>query len=107
VINRCRICATREIALPPGADPTHVASIIEQAINEAALTITLRDSLHHHPASIHWHVQRPPDRGTLEITFWPRQRQHWINVARNLQAAWIGRAIPRLTGAIEAGVSQQ
>jgi hypothetical protein len=97
----------REIALPPGADVTHVASIVEAAINDAALTVTLRDSLRTYPGSIHWHAQRPSERGTLEITVWPQQRRLWFKVARNRQAPWIDQVIPRLTGAIEAGLSQQ
>jgi len=76
---------------------------IEAAFAAAGLRVTLRGTLRSYPGSIHWHLKRGRDAGTLEVTFWPRQRRLWLTIHEGRGAPWMDEAGARLQAAI-AGV---
>lgn len=78
-----------EIALTSPADLSEIERSIDQAIADAGLSVTLRASLAKFPGCIHWHAKQGRESGTLEITFWPRERRAWFTIQSGRQAPWI------------------
>ena len=68
------------IHLPAGASMTQIERAIDQAIAACGLAVTLRGTLRRFPKSVHWHVKRGRERGTLEITLWPRESRAWFTI---------------------------
>src|SRR4051794_41704257 len=62
----------------PGID---AMAVVESACASAGLTITMRGTLAAYPGCVHWHLKRGRERGTLEITWWPKTAELWFKVA--------------------------
>jgi hypothetical protein len=90
-----------EIILPAVAGDAKVEQAIDQAVAEAGLAVTLRDTLKAFPGCIHWHVKNGRESGTLEITFWPQERRAWFSVQSGRAAAWIDEKMNVLGEAIQ------
>jgi hypothetical protein len=73
-----------ENELKPTADPP---VDVERLAAELGLQI-LRASLANYPGCTHWHFTKPGVKGTLECTWWPRNRRLWLSVHSNRAAAW-------------------
>ena len=91
-----------EINPPSGHESAALIALVERAAVEAGLSIS-RATLRTYPGSTHWHLKRPGEMGTLELTYWPRAGRLWFAVHANRQAGWIALAIARLTERIERG----
>jgi hypothetical protein len=78
-----------EISLPPSVDCGKIARVIDDAIAQIDLSITLRDSLKKFPDCIHWHAKNGRESGTLEITLWPREHRAWFTIYSGRAAPWI------------------
>ena len=63
--------------------------MIDQAIADTGLNVTLRATLRKFPGCIHWHVKRGNESGTIEITFWPQERRAWFTIQDSRTAVWI------------------
>lgn len=74
---------------------------IDRAINDTALTITLRTSLRKFPGCVHWHLKHGREAGTLEVTFWPRERRAWFTIQSGRKATWIQEQLTMLNDAIQ------
>jgi hypothetical protein len=88
-----------EIPISTGASFDKVERAIEQAIRRSELEVTLHGSLKKHPGCVHWHLKRRGKSGTLELTWWPKERRAWFSVQSGRQAVWIPlalRTVPRL-----------
>jgi hypothetical protein len=94
-----------EIPLPTGADCNAVERMIDEAIAEIGLQITLRGTLKRHPGCIHWHVKNDRESGTLEVTLWPEQHRAWFSVQDGRTAAWINKVVARLSGLLQQTLS--
>lgn len=70
-----------------------IPAVIDEAIVEMGYTMTLRSSLRAYPNSVHWHVRRPKETGTLEITFDPATRTAWFSCRAGRTKAWVREAI--------------
>lgn len=90
-----------EIVLTPLSDLAGIERSIDQAIADAGLRVTLRASLAKFPGCIHWHVKQGSEPGTLEITFWPRERRAWFAIQDRRQAPWIEEKLVALMEAIQ------
>lgn len=66
---------------------------IEDAATRCGLTISMRTTLKQFPGCRHWHLTKPPARGTLEVTLWPQRRRLWLRVHERRAAPWIEDAI--------------
>ncbi|HEX4142160.1 MAG TPA: hypothetical protein VHY91_01310 [Pirellulales bacterium] len=93
-----------EIRLPPDADCCEIGRIIDQAIAQAGLTVTLRDELKRFPGCIHWHAKNGRQSGTLEITLWPQQHRAWFTIQDGRAADWIDAKMTLLQEAIGQGL---
>lgn len=65
------------------------ATLLEAIATELGLVVRLRSTLATYPGSIHWHFQRPGERGTLELTWWPSGGRLWLKVHPMRSAPWI------------------
>jgi hypothetical protein len=83
-----------EFAVPPHTDFAQVAMAIESTCAAAGLQIGMKGTLTTFPGSTHWHFKKPGQRGTLELTSFPRERRIWAKVQTGRRADWI---LPSLT----------
>lgn len=44
------------------------------------LHIRMFSTLRTYRGSIHWHLNKSDERGTLELTFWPAGKRAWFSV---------------------------
>jgi hypothetical protein len=78
-----------DIDIPPMADLTDLDLAVEEAAARCGLRVALRGGLAQFPGAVHWHFKHGDERGTLEVTWWPREMQMWISVHDNRDAPWI------------------
>ena len=45
-------------------------------------------TLKQYPGCVHWHLNKPGEKGTLEATWWPKKRKFWLAVHENRRADW-------------------
>jgi hypothetical protein len=68
-------------------------SRLPQTIDELSaahgLSISMKGSLKKFPGSIHWHLKKGRERGTLEVTLLPAERRLWFSMHENRSAAWV------------------
>lgn len=91
-----------EISIPLQTKSASLPARVEKAAASEELIQTLKGTLAKYPGCVHWHFQKGKERGTLEITWWPKEKRLWFKVAANRRAAWIDEAIPRLKQSIES-----
>ncbi len=69
-----------EITVNPAGRVEQLTALIEEAVAHFGLHVRMRSTLHSYPGSLHWHVQKPGERGTLEVTLWPAGKKVWFSV---------------------------
>lgn len=78
---------------------------IEYYAQRRGLILKPMGKLKSFPGCSHWHLSRASERGTLELTYWPKQCRFWIKVASGRGAEWIDTEIELLKtefgGAVE------
>jgi len=90
-----------EVDVPGKVDLSASDSIIEECCVSEGLRITMKDTLVKHPGSVHWHLKKGTERGTLEITLVAKERRIWFSVQAGRRGSWIEESINRLKPAIE------
>lgn len=98
---------TIALQVDPAGIEEHLAPLLEGAIAHFGLQIRIRRGLRTYPGAQHWHVHKPGEPGTLEITLWPEGKQAWCSVHDNRRAEWIGILLPQLRAWIERQMPQQ
>jgi hypothetical protein len=88
-------------AVPRDADLEAAEKMIERICAERGLTLAMKGSLAAYPGCVHWHYKRQKQKGTLELTLFPRDRRVWAKVQDGRKAPWIDEELPRLQAAIE------
>ena len=96
-----------EIAIVPGIPLAHVAQTIEDFVDGAGLRVTLREPLAEFPGSIHWHIKRGKDAGTLEVTLFNRERRIGLDVRKGREGVWTAQALENLGAALREAVRNQ
>jgi hypothetical protein len=91
-----------EFKVPGSAQLTHIDSEIESACAAEGLRIGMKGTLVSFPGSIHWHFKRPSERGTLEITVFPRSRRVWAQIQEGRRADWIEPCLEKIKHAVES-----
>lgn len=87
--------------IPEHPDPCR---IVEDICREYGLVQTFRTTLRSYPGSTHWHFKQGKERGTLEITFWPKQRLLWLSSRVGRDADWIPGVMERVEAGIRGGL---
>jgi len=85
-----------EVFVPLAADLSTMGSVVEATCAAEDLRLALKDTLAKYPGSVHWHFKRGAERGTLEITWWEKERRLWFKVAAGRTGDWIEDVMPRL-----------
>lgn len=62
---------------------------IEGIFRMAGLSITLKTTSAKFPGSIHWHLKKGRERGTLEATVWPSQSKLWFSMQDGRRGDWV------------------
>lgn len=75
---------------------------IEALCRAAGLSITLKGTSAKFAGSIHWHLKKGCERGTLEITLWPSQNKLWFSMQDGRAADWVMPAARELKAQLEA-----
>jgi hypothetical protein len=86
-----------EIDLPAGVTLAAAAQAIEDAVTALELRVTSRGTLAQYPGSIHWHIKRGKDAGTLEVTLRNRERRLDFAVRQNRQGVWTSASLEAMT----------
>jgi hypothetical protein len=82
-----------EIPLPRNADCLLISTIIEEICASCGLRVALKTTLGKFPGSTHWHIKNGNDKGTLEITLWPKQLRAWFSIQGGRDGTWIEEKI--------------
>lgn len=91
-----------EVHLPAGLDPKSVPIAVEQAAAKEELISAMRGTLATYPGCVHWHFKRAGEKGTLEVTWWPKMSRLWFKIADGREGPWIRSSIERLRTLLEA-----
>jgi hypothetical protein len=62
---------------------------IEALCRAISLSITLKTTSAKFPGSIHWHLKKGCERGTLEITLWSSQNKLWFSMQDGRKGDWV------------------
>ena len=89
------------VLVPSTFDFTNAETWVDQAIDQAGLTIALKTTLKQYPNCIHWHLKSGKQKGTLEITTWSAKRQVWFSVHENRNNDWIETKLALLKSKLE------
>ncbi len=95
-----------EVAVNPAGREEQLAALIEGAVAHYGLQIRLKGTLRTYPGSQHWHLQKPGERGPLEVTLWPAGNRVWFSVQAGRRAAWIAEILPHMKAWIEEQLPQ-
>jgi hypothetical protein len=90
-----------EFKVPATFDFTGAEALIESIGAAHGLGVAMKTSLASFPGSIHWHYKNKKDKGTLELTVFPRDRRIWAQVQSRRKAPWIEIILPRVQKDIE------
>jgi hypothetical protein len=96
-----------EVQINPAGIEEQLAPLIEGAVVHYGLQIRMRGTLRTYPGFQHWHVHKPGERGTLEVTLWPAGKRVWFSVQAGRRAEWIADIVPQLKAWVEGQVPQQ
>jgi hypothetical protein len=100
--DRSRAMIELDVSVPAGADLAQIEQAVERTCAGAGLRNTHKRALASYPGSVHWHYARPPERGTLELTWWPARRRLWFKVSAGRTAPWITALLPQLQHSLQA-----
>jgi hypothetical protein len=93
-----------EVASGVTASAERVGESVEAAASAEGLVVRMRTTLRRYPESLHWHLARLGERGTLEVTYWPPAGRLWLSVQSGRRAAWIAEVVPGLRRRIQQGL---
>jgi hypothetical protein len=88
------------VDIPTGSVPTE--ELVEDCCGALGLTISMKGRLASCPGSVHWHLKRGRETGTIEATLWPARQRLWLSVHTNRAAGWTQAAMEELHAALTA-----
>ncbi len=85
-----------QIAVPiaAGVPAEKVAATVERVALEMGLIVRIRRGLKQYPDGTHWHLGKPGQSGTLEVTHWPRTDSLWLSIHANRRTPWVSDTAP-------------
>jgi hypothetical protein len=86
--------------------PESLDQIIESLCRAHGLSITMKATLSKYPGSIHWHLKRGRERGTLEVTLCPREYRLWFSMQDGRRAEWVMESARRIKEELEEDTGQ-
>jgi len=95
-----------EFRVPKACDLAAAEKLIERACAARGLRSAMKGSLAAYPGCVHWHYKSGDQKGTLELTFYPKERRIWAQVQDGRRAPWIDLELPLVRKAIESQLRQ-
>jgi hypothetical protein len=74
---------------------------IERLWQAHGLSVTLKTTQSKYAGSIHWHLKKGRERGTLEATLWPSQNRFWFSMQDGRKGDWVMPAAHRMKAQLE------
>jgi hypothetical protein len=84
-----------------GRTIARLSEIIDEISADQGLSIRMKTSLAKFPGSIHWHLKKGRERGTLEVTLLPAKQRLWFSMHENRSADWVMSAAQEFKRRIE------
>jgi hypothetical protein len=78
-----------------------IPGLVERICLLEGLEISLKGTLAGYPGSVHWHFKKGKPPGTLELTWWEREKRLWFKVAAGRSAGWVDEMAEKLRERIE------
>lgn len=75
------------LRVPPELSSDEVRGIFISMVSSMGLDGT-ETTLKKFSGSVHWHLHKPREKGTLEATWWPTERRFWFSIHENRRADW-------------------
>ncbi len=97
---------TTEVRLLGSVSVMNVERAIGEVCEELGLRVGIRSTLAGHRDSLHWHLKREKERGTLEVSFVPEPTRLWLAVHKNREGAWIDDAVARFAVLLQDALTQ-
>jgi hypothetical protein len=94
-----------ELSMNGSAPAEALPARIETCLADYGLQVRKRGILRTYPGSIHWHIEKPGERGTLEVTLWPAEHRLWLAVQARRRARWIEDILPQIKARIEQHIN--
>lgn len=85
-----------EFKVPAKFDFAGAEALIESVCAAHGLDVAMKAAMASFPGSIHWHYKNKKEKGTLELTVFPRDRRIWAQVQSGRKAPWIEIFLPRV-----------
>lgn len=79
----------REIEIQPTGSTDAIEQRMEQVCLREGLTLTLKGMLVRYPGCIHWHFKNGKLPGTLELTWWAREKRLWFKISAGREGVWM------------------
>jgi hypothetical protein len=95
-----------EVNFPQNCDLEQIDQIIESLCTQQGLTRKIKSTLRSYPGSTHWHYKKGYERGTLEITLWPKESRIWLSIHDNRRGSWTDGSARRLATAISEALKK-
>jgi hypothetical protein len=90
-----------DVQVPSKIKTEELIHLIEQIGTQHDLVCSLKGTLRSYPGCVHWHFKKEKKTGTLEITWWEKERRLWFKVGDHRSAAWIEETMPHLKKQME------
>jgi hypothetical protein len=84
------------IPLPEHLLAEEVPGAIEETVIALELELSLYTILKSPRGAMHWHIRRPPQRGTLEITYDANRHQAWFSTRAGRTKDWVLEAMEQI-----------
>ena len=85
----------------PARKIARLSEIIDELSAEHGLSIRMKKPLAKFPDSVHWHLKKGRERGTLEVTLLPAEQRLWFSMHQNRSADWVMSAAREFKRRIE------
>ena len=86
---------------PRRFETARAARVVECVCAAHGLSVAMKTTLATFPGSIHWHYKNQNEKGTLELTVFPRDQRVWAQVQDGRKAAWIEPVLPKIRRDVE------
>ena len=94
-----------EVPIRTAVAEEQFVNLVERVAAGYGLYIRMRGTLRVYPGSIHLHLEKQREPGTLEITLWPAREKLWLSVQAGRRAGWIVNVLPQIKAKLEAEIN--
>jgi len=79
-----------EVNIPSASKAfARLETVIDELLRSQELSVTMKTTASKYPGSMHWHLKKGRERGTLEVTLWPSQKRLWFSMQDGRKGEWV------------------